>query len=278
MYRFDTRVVHFLCGAARKTYSEDSSDYYNFVSTVELPGLASPGEMRQNIPMLISVIMPALNEAESIGEALAAIPSDDDLEVLVVDGGSSDNTVAVAEAAGARVVHEPRRGYGQACATGLATVRNEIVVFMDADGADDPRDICRLVAPILDHECELVLGSRLTGMLDAGAMPWHQHAGNWLSARLIRALYGLPLTDLSPFRAALRDKLVALDLQEMTYGWPTEMIAKAARQNWRIQEIPVRYHCRLGGKSKISGTWKGSVLATYFILRTIIRHRRAARE
>jgi glycosyltransferase involved in cell wall biosynthesis len=223
--------------------------------------------------MQISVVIPALNEAESIGEVLAGIPSSSDLEVLAVDGGSSDDTVAIAEAAGARVINEPRRGYGQACASGLAAALGEVIVFMDADGADDPREILKLVAPILDHKMELVLGSRLKGKMEPGAMPCHQHAGNWLSARLIRAFYGLPLTDLSPFRAVLRDKLLELDMQEMTYGWPTEMIARAARGGWRVQEIPVSYRPRLGGESKISGTWKGSALATYYILRTILRYR-----
>lgn len=227
--------------------------------------------------MLISVIIPALNEAESIGEVLAGIPSDNELEIVVVDGGSNDRTVHIAQAAGARVISELRRGYGRACASGLTAAHGEVVVFMDGDGADNPDHIFDLVAPISDHQLEMVLGSRLGGKLDAGAMPWHQLAGNWLSARLIQALYGLPLTDLSPFRAVLRDKLLALDMQEMTYGWPTEMIVRAARRGWRICEIPVSYGRRLGGKSKISGTLKGSVLATYFILYTIIHYRQDPR-
>jgi glycosyltransferase involved in cell wall biosynthesis len=223
--------------------------------------------------MQISVIIPALNEAESIGRVLAGIPSHSNLEVLVVDGGSRDDTVAIAKAAGARVIQELRQGYGQACASGLAAALGEVVVFMDGDGADDPDEIGRLIAPIFDQEMDLVLGSRLRGNIESGAMPWHQLAGNWLSARLIHLLYRLPLTDLSPFRAARRERLIGLEMQEMTYGWPTEMIAKAARGGWRVQEIPVGYRPRLGGKSKISGTWKGSALATYFILRTILRYR-----
>lgn len=224
------------------------------------------------LPVQISVVIPALNEDESIGQVLAAIPGENLLEILVVDGGSSDGTAAIAETGGATVISQPRRGYGYACASGLAAARGEIVVFMDADGADDPQDISELVAPLLDRKAEMVLGSRLAGHVESGAMAWHQRTGNRLSAWLIHRLYGLPLTDLSPFRAVLRDKLQALDMQEMTYGWPTEMIAKAARHGWRIQEIPVGYRNRLGGKSKISGTWKGSVLATYFILRTIVRY------
>jgi glycosyltransferase involved in cell wall biosynthesis len=229
--------------------------------------------MGQNSFMQISVIIPALNEAESIGAALATIPSNIDLEILVVDGGSSDRTVAIAEASEARVIHEPRRGYGRACASGLAAANGQIVIFMDADGADDGRFIRDLAAPIVNNQCDLVLGSRLAGDIEPGAMLWHQLAGNWISACMVRLLYRLPLTDLSPFRAAQRERLLGLGMEEMTYGWPTEMIARAARRDWRIQEIPVSYHPRQGGKSKISGTWKGSVLATYYILRAILRYR-----
>ena len=226
------------------------------------------------VPVQISVIIPALNEADSIAQVLAAISKEHLLEVIVVDGGSSDGTAAIAESCGAIVIPEERRGYGRACATGLAAARGGIVVFMDADGADDPQYIPVLIAPILEREADMVLGSRLAGYVEDGAMIWHQRTGNQLSAWLIHRLYGLPLTDLSPFRAVLRDRLLALHMQEMTYGWPTEMIAKAARRSWRIQEIPVNYRTRLGGKSKISGTGKGSVLATYFILCTILRYAR----
>jgi glycosyltransferase involved in cell wall biosynthesis len=224
--------------------------------------------------MLISVIIPAINEAESIAGVLAAIPQDKHLEILVVDGGSSDGTVDIAKAAGAKVIQQPHRGYGRACASGLAAAVGEIVVFMDGDGADDASYIHALTAPIEQQRCDLVLGSRLKGEIEHGAMPWHQLFGNWLSARLIHALHGLPLSDLCPFRAVHRKKLLALHMQEMTYGWPTEMIVKAARIGWRIEEMPVPYRCRSGGKSKISGTFKGSLLATYFILRTILRYQR----
>jgi glycosyltransferase involved in cell wall biosynthesis len=224
--------------------------------------------------MLISVIIPAINEAESIAGVLAAIPQDKHLEILVVDGGSSDGTVDIAKAAGAKVIQQPHRGYGRACASGLAAAVGEIVVFMDGDGADDASYIHALAAPIEQQRCDLVLGSRLKGEMEHGAMPWHQLFGNWLSARLIHALHGLPLSDLCPFRAVHREKLLALHMQEMTYGWPTEMIVKAARIGWRIEEMPVPYRCRSGGKSKISGTFKGSLLATYFILRTILRYQR----
>jgi glycosyltransferase involved in cell wall biosynthesis len=193
-------------------------------------------------------------------------------EIIVVDGGSDDGTVAIARAGGARVVHEPRRGYGRACAAGVAAAQGDIVLFLDADGADDPGQIPDLLAPILAGRADMVLGSRLAGEIAPGAMPWHQRFGNWLAAWLIRHLYGLLLTDLSPFRAVSRDLLLELRMEEMTYGWPTEMIVKAARLGWRVVETPVRYRPRLGGRSKISGTVRGTALATYYILWTIFYH------
>jgi len=225
--------------------------------------------------MQVSVIIPAINEEGSLEQVLAAIPRDVVNEIILVDGGSSDRTVSVAEHAGAMVIHEPRRGYGLACATGLKRASSEVVVFMDADGADDPGQIHDLISPLQDGQVDMVLGSRLAGHIALGAMPWHQRFGNWLSAALIRGLYGLTITDLSPFRAVRRSKLLALDMQEMTYGWPTEMITKAARKDWRIVEIPVNYHPRLAGDSKISGTFHGTLWATYYILRTIFRYMRA---
>jgi len=224
-------------------------------------------------PLSTSVIIPALNEEQSLNAVLAAIPWEAVDEIIVVDGGSTDGTVAVAEMGDAEVIHEPSRGYGRACAAGLAQASGEFVVFMDADGADDPTQIPALLAPLLEGRADLVLGSRLAGHITPGAMPWHQRVGNHLSAWLFHALYSLPISDLSPFRAAPREKLVGLGMTEMTYGWPTEMIAKAARQGWRIVELPVRHRPRLGGRSKISGTIRGTVLATYYILKTIFKYR-----
>ncbi len=221
-----------------------------------------------------TLVVPALNEEESLGTVLERVDRSLISEIILVDGGSSDDTIPIAEAKGARVIQEKQRGYGRACAVGVARAQSEVIVFMDADGADDPTQISDLVAPLLKDEAEMVLGSRLAGVISPGAMPWHQKFGNQLSARMIRLLYGLPITDLSPFRAVLRSKLLDLDLQEMTYGWPTEMITKAARQNWRILEVPVDYHPRIGGESKISGTVRGTVLATYYIMRTILQYSR----
>jgi len=231
-----------------------------------------------------TVIIPTLNEAETLAGVLAAlaactqadsadaIPRSEVLEILVVDGGSTDGTHDIAVRSGAHLISEPRRGYGRACAAGVCAAQGEIVVFLDADGADDPRHLAELVAPLASGQAEMVLGSRLAGQIEPGAMLWHQKAGNWLSARLIQNLYGLPITDLSPFRAVLRAELLKLDLQDMTYGWPTEMIVKAARNSWRIREVPVNYHRRQGGQSKISSTWRGSLLATYHILNVILRY------
>ncbi len=224
--------------------------------------------------MKTSIIIPALNEAESIGQVLAEIPSELVHEVIVVDGGSQDGTPGIAEAAGARVLHELRRGYGRACDTGLQAASGEVAVFLDADGADDPRNLPLLLEPIRSGRFDLVLGSRLAGKMQPGAMPRMQQFGNRISAALFRLLYRLPLTDLSPFRAVRRDMLLALDLQEMTFGWPTEMIARAFRQGWRILEVPVGYRPRLAGRSKISGTLRGGILSTYHIGRLIVRYLR----
>jgi glycosyltransferase involved in cell wall biosynthesis len=223
-------------------------------------------------PMQISIIIPTLNEADCIGQVLAEIPRDLGPEILVIDSGSTDDTVAIAASGGARVIHEPRRGYGQACATGAAAACGEIVVFLDGDGADDPRRLFQLLAPVLSGQADMVLGSRLIGKMQGGGMPRHQWFGNWLAAKLLQALYGLPLTDLSPFRAVNRQKLLELNLREMTYGWPVEMIIRAARQGWKVVEVPVGYRPRLGGSSKITGTWRGSVLALINISRIIFRN------
>jgi glycosyltransferase involved in cell wall biosynthesis len=226
----------------------------------------------------VSVVIPALNEAETIPCVLAEMPSRWVDEVIVVDGGSADGTGAIARDAGARVLIEPLPGYGRACATGLAAARGEIVIFLDGDGADDPKQLGRLLAPILRQEADMVLGSRLGDWRIRGTMPCHQHFGNWLSAAMIRCLYGLALTDLGTFRAVRRGALIDLGMKEMTYGWPTEMIVRGMRQGWRVVEVPVRHRPRLAGRSKISGTLRGTVLAAAHILGTILRHWRADRR
>lgn len=225
----------------------------------------------------VSIVLPTLNEAECLPHVLRAIPAGIALEVLVVDGGSTDGTPALAQAGGARVLPEPRRGYGRACQTGLEAARGEIVVFLDADGADDPAALPGLLAPLHAGRADLALGSRIAGRLGPGEMPAHQWIGNVLATALIRPLYGLALTDLSPFRAGWREKLLALNLQEMTYGYPVEMILRGAQVGLRLEEVPVPYRKRIGGVSKITGTWSGSFKASTRIFQLILRMMRKRR-
>jgi glycosyltransferase involved in cell wall biosynthesis len=222
--------------------------------------------------MDVSLIIPALNEAACIGPLLAELPPGLAQQVLVVDNGSTDDTATAARRAGAQVVSEPRRGYGAACATGVAAATGDVLVFMDGDGSFIPGELERLLAPIVLGVADLALGSRLRGGMTPGAMPPHQRFGNWLIARLMYLLYGVRLTDLGPFRAVRREFLTALDMRERTYGWPVEMIVKAACHGARIVELPVSYRPRMAGRSKVGGTVHGTVLATYRILRTTLRY------
>ena len=223
--------------------------------------------------MRVSVIVPVIDEEQSIGRVLADLPRDHISEVIVVDGGSRDRTREVARAGGARVIEEPRRGYGRACLTGVqAADRPDVLVFLDGDYSDFPEDLPALLEPIAQERAELVLGSRLLGGLEPGALPGHQIFGNRLAAFLIHRLYGVTITDLGPFRAIRQETFAALEMRQLTYGWPTEMIAKTARLRRPIAEVPVRYRRRIG-VSKVSGTVKGSALAAYYILSTIFRTR-----
>lgn len=192
--------------------------------------------------------------------------------MIVVDNGSTDGTAAVAQAAGAFVVTEARRGYGFACAAGLHAATGDLLVFMDGDGSFAPGEITNLIEPIRAGAADLVLGSRMLGGMTPGAMPAHQLFGNKLVARLLRSIYGLSLTDLGPFRAIRRDLLLGLKMQERTYGWPVEMMVKGARRKLRIVEAPVTYRHRSAGKSKVGGTLRGTLLATYRILHVTARH------
>jgi len=220
----------------------------------------------------VSVIIPTRNEARAIGHVLADLPADLITEVLVVDNDSSDGTPEIAARLGARVVREPRRGYGQACLTGLAhTSAPDVVVFLDGDYSDRPVELPRLLAPISDGRADITLGSRLAGPRTPGALPWHAAFGNRLAAGLISLLFGQRITDLGPFRAARADVLHVLALEETTYGWAVEMILKGALRGFRIIEVPVSYHARIG-KSKISGTLSGTVGAAWFIFTRILRY------
>jgi glycosyltransferase involved in cell wall biosynthesis len=218
------------------------------------------------------LIIPALNEADCLPALLAEAPRALLHEIIVVDNGSTDETAAMARLAGAQVVSEPQRGYGAACAAGVAAATGDILVFMDGDGSFVPQELVHLIAPLVAGQADLVLGSRMRGGMVAGAMPSHQRFGNWLVAWLVRRLYRVKLTDLGPFRAIRRDRLLALQMQERTYGWPIEMMVKAAKQPARLLEVPVSYRPRFAGQSKVGGTVRGTVLATYKILRVTFRY------
>ena len=222
--------------------------------------------------MRVSVIIPTHNEAQSIARVLADIPSDFTTEVIVVDSNSNDGTPEIAAKAGARVIPEPRRGYGRACLTGLAATNSpDVVVFLDGDYSDRPSELPLLLAPITEGRADITLGSRLHAGNSSEALPWHQTFGNRLAAWLIRRLYRVNVSDLGPFRAGRAEVLRALVLEQMTYGWAVEMILKGALAGYRIIEVPVSYHPRIG-KSKISGTLKGTIGAGWFILSLIVRY------
>ena len=222
--------------------------------------------------MRVSVIIPTHNEAQAIGRVLADLPSELVTEVIVVDSNSTDGTPDLARKMGARVIEEPRRGYGRACLTGLANTQNpDVIVFLDGDYSDRPSELPIILAPIFEGRADITLGSRFSGKGDRSALPWHQSFGNRLAAGLIRLLYGVQITDLGPFRAGRADTLRALALEEATYGWAVEMILKGAIAGFRTVEVPVSYYPRIG-KSKIGGTLKGTLGAAWFILSRIVRY------
>lgn len=217
------------------------------------------------------MIIPAVDEEQAIGLVIADIPGGV-ADVVVVDNGSRDETARVARAAGARVVREPRRGYGQACLAGIdAAAGADILVFLDADHSDDPSQLPALLAPILAGEADLVVGSRELGRRAPGAHPWHAVLGTRLSVALMNLLAGTRATDLGPFRAITADGLRRLGMQDRNFGWTVEMQLKAAARGLRVMEVPVDYRRRIG-RSKVSGTLSGSLRAGAKILGTIARH------
>ncbi len=216
----------------------------------------------------ISVIIPALNEERAIAKVLSAVPGWVD-EVIVVDNGSTDRTVEIARGSGARVLLETRRGYGAACLTGIASLdETDIVVFLDGDFSDYPNEMDRLVDPIISEQADMVIGSRVLGNRERGALTPQARFGNWLSCLLMRLLWGATYTDLGPFRAIAFPALKTLDMHDTNYGWTVEMQIKAVRKGLRFIEVPVSYRKRIG-KSKVSGTVKGVILAGTKILFTI---------
>jgi glycosyltransferase involved in cell wall biosynthesis len=215
--------------------------------------------------MNISVVIPTYNEAPAIAEVIAAVPQNKIQEIIVVDNGSTDGTAEKAAAAGARVIHEPRKGYGWACRAGANSVCNsDIIVFLDGDRSDDPAQLERIAAPVMQGRADLVIGSRIGGKLEKGSMPLHAKLGNRVIVFLLRLLYGVRITDIGSFRAIRTRLLSDLHMEQMTYGWPVEMVVKAARKGLRIQSVPIRYRKRIG-VSKVTGSLRGSVLAAYYM-------------
>ncbi len=229
--------------------------------------------MQRNSKAKISVIIAALNEEAAIAKVIDAVPSDLADEIIVVDNGSTDRTAEVARAAGARVVTELVRGYGRACRAGLRSISPdcEIVVFIDGDGSDCPEMMSRLVKPIIDGDYDFVIGSRTRGHRERGSMNFHQVLAGHSVGFLLHILYGIRSTDMGPFRGIRRATLEELGMREETYGWPLEMQMRAARAKVRTLEVPVDYKRRAGGRSKIAGTVRGSVLAAGRIVATFAR-------
>lgn len=229
------------------------------------------------MPATIDVIIPAYNEQDSIGNVLKDIPKELVREIIVCNNASTDNTKSVALQNGATVVDQPLKGYGNACLKGIGHIKakpkNEqpdIVVFLDGDYSDHPEEMTKLVAPILDNDMDMVIGSRALGQMESGAMMPQQIFGNWLATNLIRLFYSYDFTDLGPFRAIKWNQLVALDMQDKTFGWTVEMQVKAAKHKLKCTEVAMTYRKRIG-VSKVSGTLKGTILAGHKILWTIFK-------
>ena len=220
------------------------------------------------------VVIPALDEEQSIGLVLGDLPGDRVDEVIVVDNGSGDRTAEVASEAGARVVEERERGYGSACLRGIAALPEDagLVVFIDADYSDHPDELPLLVEPIVAGEADLVIGSRLAGDLEPGAMPLPARFGNRLAVLLMRLFWGIEHTDLGPFRAIRRDALERIGMRDRNFGWTIEMQIKAHQRGLRVVERPVSYRRRVGA-SKISGTVTGVIRAGTKIIYTIFKER-----
>jgi len=233
--------------------------------------------MTPNLRPNIVLIIPALNEELGIAAVLKGLPPSIFYEIVVCDNGSTDRTTEVAAQLGATVIFEPRRGYGSACLAAIEYLKNknkinpiDLVVFLDADNSDNPADIFEILSPFEKKEVMMVIGSRVLGKREDDALLFHQQFGNKLATTLIKWLYGVKFTDLGPFRAIRWTALLALNMQDIDFGWTVEMQVKAAKNKWTCLEVPVNYRKRLG-KSKISGTIKGSFLAGYKILWTIFK-------
>ncbi len=223
----------------------------------------------------IALVIPALNEEVALSYLFAELPRDIADWIIVADNGSTDSTAAVTRIAGAIIASEPIRGYGRACLKGFeaaSTLGADIVIFMDGDGSDDPADLPMMLAPIREGHADLVIGSRVTERSERGAIPPQARLGNWMTSRLLSLLYKVNLHDIGSFRVIPCSLLEALQMSEMTFGWPVEMLVKAARANYRIVELPIHYRRRSHGRSKVAGTLSGSIKAAYAMLRTTLRY------
>lgn len=223
--------------------------------------------------MIVAVVVPCLNEEEAIGGVVGEILAQQVDEVVVVDNGSTDRTAERARAAGARVANQPQRGYGRACAAGLAAVRADadIVCFMDGDGSDVPDYLRAVVGPIASGEADFVMGSRLRGRREPGSMTPQQIVAGWLAGFLLRLAYRVRFTDMSPFRAMRLDRLKSLGMTEQTYGWNLEMQMRVAAAGLRVREVPVDHRRRRGGVSKVSGNLVAGIQAGWKIAGTFVR-------
>ncbi len=223
----------------------------------------------------VAIVIPALNEESALRHLLPEIPHAATQWIIVADNGSTDSTIAVAERAGAIVVSEPMRGYGRNCLAGFKKACNlgaDIIIFMDGDGSDDPADLPMMLASLLEGRADLVMGSRVCTRSERGAVPPQARLGNWLVSRMIHILYGVRLSDIGSFRVIRCSALAKLQMSEMTFGWPVEMVVKSAKAGYRIVELPIHYRHRSHGRSKVAGTILGSAKAAYYMLRTTLRY------
>ncbi len=228
---------------------------------------------------IVTIIIPCLDEESAIGTLISSLLSQGVDEVVVVDGGSSDRTAEVAENEGAKVVVEGRRGYGRACAAGVAAARPDasVIAFIDGDGSDDPAFAPAVIGPVLSGEVDFCIGSRLMGRREPGSLAPQQVVAGRLAGVVLRAAYGAPFTDMSPFRAIRTECLHGLGMSESTYGWNLEMQMRAAAGKLRIREVPVDCRRRAGGVSKVSGNLQATLAAAWSLVRTFVRLARSLR-